>query len=445
MSNLKLAVAVMDIGTTGVRFLVGRITENGTPKIIAKAETGFAGAIDLSGDVKATDLSKCIANAVDTVFTKTGIEIRSCYVSISNRYVRSIFGSGDIFIMPPAAVTGLNVGEVLNEASAVSFGDDETLVDVIPVAYTADGVRLRDKPEGTVCNNLHLDANVVVARTAITDKITAVLADLDVKVDGFVPSFFAGQKVFDASAFFTGKRDGCFTAIADVGGAITDVSVFYNGIPFAFGSVNMGGNNISRDIEKVLSVSSNQAVRMKQDYAFASRDVLSGNIEIPLDRLDAGSDNMIEVSYLADIMNARIVEIGRKTLAKINSLMEESGIPRPVIDKLYFIGDGIVHFRGINDALNSAVKVNGDIEVLDKGKDLGIKTSFTTALGMLIYISSKIKYGRRPSTVINRNETDNRPAAETETAPLKSFGQKVKDFFIGIWNSIKGFFEKLKN
>lgn len=445
MSNLKLAVAVMDIGTTGVRILVGRITENGTPKIIAKAESNFAKAVDLSGDVKSTDLSSCIANAVDTVFTKTGIEIKSCYVSISNRYVRTIFGTGDIFIMPPAAVTGLNVGEVLNEASAVNFGDDETLVDIIPVAYTADGVRLRDKPEGTICNNLHLDANVVVAKAAVTDKITAVLADLDIKTDGFVPSFFAGQKVFDGSAFFTGKRDGCFTAIADVGGTVTDVSVFYNGIPFAFGSVNMGGNNISRDIEKVLSVSANQAVRMKQDYAFASRDVLSGNIEIPLDRLDAGSDNMIEVSYLADIMNARIAEIARKTLDRINGLMEESGIPKPVIDKLYFIGDGIVHFRGINDALNAAIKVSGDIEALDKGKDLGIKTSFTTALGMLIYISSKIKYGRRPSTVINRNETDSKPGADAGAAQKDTFGAKVKNFFAGVWDSVKGFFERLKS
>ncbi|MBP1587771.1 MAG: hypothetical protein ILO53_05135 [Clostridia bacterium] len=445
MSNLKLAVAVMDIGTTGVRILVGRITENGTPKIIAKAETSFAGAVDLSGDVAATDLSKSIANAVDTVYNKTGIEIKSCYVSISNKYVRSIFSTGDIFIMPPAAVTGLNVGEVLNEASAVNFDDDETLVDIIPVAYTADGVRLHDKPEGTICNNLHLDANVVVAKAAITDKVTRILADLDIKTDGFVPSFFASQKVFDASAFFTGKRDGCFTVIADVGGAVTDISVFYNGIPFAFGAVNMGGNNISRDIEKVLSVSANQAVRLKQDYAFASKDVLSGNIEIPMDRLDATEGNMIEVSYLAEIMNARIVEIAQKTLTKVNSLMQESGIQKPVIDKLYFIGDGIVHFRGINDALGSAIKVNGDVEALDKGKDLGIKTSFTTALGMLIYISSKIKYGRRPSTVINRNETDNKPGAEAAVAEKESFGTKVKNFFAGIWESVKGFFERLKS
>ncbi|MBR5006132.1 MAG: hypothetical protein IKY07_03460, partial [Clostridia bacterium] len=152
MSNLKLAVAVMDIGTTGVRILVGRITDKGTPKIIAKAETPSSGVIDLSGDLKRTDLHRCVSSAVDTVLNKTGIEIKSCYVSISNRFVRPVFGSGEVVIVPPAPITGLNVGEVLNEASNVVYGEDEMLVDIIPVAFRADDKLLFDKPEGTVCS-----------------------------------------------------------------------------------------------------------------------------------------------------------------------------------------------------------------------------------------------------------------------------------------------------
>ncbi len=442
MSNLKLAVAVMDIGTTGVRILVGRITDKGTPKIIAKAETPSSGVIDLSGDLKMTDLNRCVSSAVDTVLNKTGIEIKSCYVSISNRFVRPVFGSGEVVIVPPAPITGLNVGEVLNEASNVVYGEDEMLVDIIPVAFRADDKLLFDKPEGTVCSRLQLEANAVVAKADVVARVTRLLGDLNIKVDGFVPSFFASQKVFDASAFFLSKD--CFTVIADVGGASTEISVYYNGIPFAFDTLPMGGNNISRDLEKVFSVPENKATRMKFEYGYASRNVLTANAEIPIDRLDAGSEDMVEVSYVVDVMNARIEEIAQSAFKMAKDIMARSGIFKPVIDKIYFIGDGIVNFKGIGNVLESVIDA-GDVEAVDKGKDLGIKTSFTTALGMLIYISSKIKYGRRPSTVINRNETGSGDKADSGEKEGATFGEKTKSFFGGVKTSVKNFFEKLKS
>ncbi len=444
MGNLKLAVAVMDIGTTGVRILVGRITDKGTPKIIAKSECVAPEPINvMAPNLGETKLRECIEKAVDTILTKTGIEIKSCYVSLGNAFFRQEFSSGEIFLVPQAPVTGLDVGKVLNRVSEVDYNDDEMLVDIVPLAYFADGELLKDKPEGTVCSRLYLEANAVIARGDVCNNISGLLAECGIKTDGFVPSFFASQKVFDSSSFFSSKGGGCFTVIADVGGTATDVSIYYNGIPFAFDTVKVGGNSITRDIEVVLSVPSNQAARLKMNYNFASPSQVNGPMSITLDKADMESEQSIEASYLAGIINARIEDIAAKVAKTAGLLMESRGVRKTAINRFYFIGDGIVQFRGLKEVLESVIK-NADVEAVDKGKDLGIKTSFTTALGMLIYISSKIKYGRRPSAVINHNEADSKKPEDTEENE-PSFSENVKSAFTKLGNKIKAFFNKLKS
>lgn len=443
MSNLKLAVAVMDIGTSGVRILVGRITDKGTPKIIAKSECVVDEPINvLAPDLIATPLRDCVEKAVDTILAKTGIEITSCYVSISNDYIEQIYSTGEIFLVPQAPITGLDVGKVLNRASEVNYDDSQMLVDIVPLAYFADGELLKDKPEGTVCSRLSLEANAVVARADVCSNITKLLADCGIKTDGFVPSFFASQKVFDSSSFFSSKGGGCFTVIADVGGTTTDISIYYNGIPFAFDTIKVGGNNITRDIEVVLSVPYNQAARLKMSYNYASRSQVTATAPITLERAEVEMEQNIEATYLADIINARIVDIAEKVSRQAGVLMESRGVSRTKINRFYFIGDGIVQYRGLKEVLESVIR-NADVEAVDKGKDLGIKTSFTTALGMLIYISSKIKYGRRPSTVINHNEADNRRPEETPAQD--SFGEKAKVAFTKLGHKAKDFFGRLKS
>jgi cell division ATPase FtsA len=66
------AVAVLDIGTSGVRMLVGRVGENGTPKIIAKADANCRGGIKRIDEYDRGGLQEAIASVVDSIKMKTG-------------------------------------------------------------------------------------------------------------------------------------------------------------------------------------------------------------------------------------------------------------------------------------------------------------------------------------------------------------------------------------
>ena len=440
MNRQRLAVAVLDIGTTGVRCLVGRIMENGTPKIIAKAEYNIPGGINLQDENGEDALSKSVSAILKTILGKTGIEVKSCYVSISNRHVHMVSSSGEVEVIPRGAISDKTVGNALNNASAVNLQSNECLIDLVPLGFYADGVFLTGKPEGTVCQTFSLDANAVLADTAVTEKITRVMKELDVRVDGFIPVFLSNQKIFDNSAFSYAKAKQCFTVIADVGGEVTDVSVYYNLIPFAFGTIDIGGNDVTRDISMNLDLTENQAQRIKMDLSTVSKE------DDDLTAKKIAEEN-IDSEKVLEIMKSKVAEIANAVYMAASDAMHESGIAKPIINKIFFIGDGMVSFEGVNDILNDSVAM-GNCEVLNKGKDLGIKNSFSNALGMLLYISSRMKYGRLPSLILNRNETEPTAAeikASEESGFFTDLFAKIKAFFKKIGDSIKETIDKLKS
>ena len=396
----NFAVAVLDIGTTGVRMLVGRVNENGTPKIIAKADAMCRGGIKAVDDYDRGGLPDAIANVVDSIKAKTGLEVKSAYVSLRNDNISFINSKGNISIRESSdSVTCMDVGELLNDASAVDLSDDERLVDVIPLAYYADGRKLSEKPEGTSCARLSVDANIVVGKRSRLEKIENIMKDVGLSVDGFVPSFFSAQKVLPSACFVSPSVSCCRTLVADIGGEFSEYSVFYNGIPFAFGTVNSGGSRITKDLSIVLNISQNEAERLKLDYPIASQVTPGSDVEVAIFPLEKGEKEMVNISYVVEIMQARICEITENIISAALADMSEKGMERPSVDRIILIGEGIAEFSGVNAALHDIVG-DTELEVINIGRDIGMKNSYSIATGMLLYISSKLQYGRRPSKII---------------------------------------------
>ena len=413
----NFAVAVLDIGTTGVRMLVGRIGENGTPKIIAKADAVCRGGIKRINDYDRGGLPDAIASVVDMIKAKTGLEVRSSYVSLRNDSVVCVHNTGKIGLgSESAGVTGMDVGELLNDASSIDFHDDERLIDVIPLAFYADGKSLKESPEGISCKTLSVDANIVIAKAALLEKLERIMKDVGLEVDGYVPEFFSARKVLPSAYFVRADMPACRTLVADVGGEFTEYTVYYGGIPFAFGSVNVGGANITKDLSVVLNISQNEAERLKQDYPIASSVAPGSDVEVAVFPLEKGEKEMVNVSYVVEIMQARIRELTENVISAAQTAMASLGISDPKLDRVVLIGDGIARFTGVTAALEPVVQ-GAEVDVINIGKDIGMKNTYSIATGMLLYISSKLKYGRKPSKIL-RETVENKDAVPKKSGGL---------------------------
>ncbi len=425
----NFAVAVLDIGTTGVRMLVGRVGENGTPKIIAKADAACRGGIKRIDDYDRGGLPDAIAEVVDSVKHKTGLEVSSCYVSLKNDNVYTVNNTGGISLKEGAeSVTAGDIGELLNDASAVDLADEESLIDVIPLAYYADGRYIKGKLEETACQKLTVDANVVIAKKNDIEKIEKILRDVGLSIDGFIPSFFAAQKVLPSAYFVRQGGIACFTLVADVGGDITEYSLYYNGIPFSFGVLNVGGSSITKDLSIVLNISQNEAERLKLDYPIAASVTPGSDVEVAIFPLEKGEREMVNVSYVVEIMQARMQEMTKKLLSAAMNDMIASGITVPKIDRMVLIGEGIAGFSGVPAALEDVVG-DTELEVVNVGRDIGMKNAYSIATGMLLYISSSLKYGRSSSKIIREATPEKSDEEEQKKqSAIGKLGGKIKSW-----------------
>ena len=192
------------------------------------------------------------------------------------------------------------------------------------------------------------------------------------------------------------------TMIIDFGGGTTSIAIYSEDKLCHVGSLKMGGQNITRDIAKMLSIPTNDAERLKAvegsvlpamatnlalgQAAFpASGDnfVLSKSLH-DRDMLTLSSGQTIERAFLNDIIRTRLEEI----LEMIDQQLKEAGMrPAPAFN-LTMTG-GASQLTGLQDFVSGywgkpvAVKVPQTLFAHDSQISGG---SFAAAIGMAMFV-----------------------------------------------------------
>lgn len=192
------------------------------------------------------------------------------------------------------------------------------------------------------------------------------------------------------------------TMIVDFGGGTTSFAIYSEDKLCHVGSIKMGGQNITRDIAKMLSIPTNDAERLKAvegsvlpamatnlalgQAAFpASGDnfVLSKSLH-DRDMLTLSSGQTIERAFLNDIIRTRLEEI----LEMIDQQLTEAGMRPAAAFNLTMTG-GASQLTGLQDFVSAywgkpvAVKVPQTLFAHDSQISGG---SFAAAIGMAMFV-----------------------------------------------------------
>lgn len=192
------------------------------------------------------------------------------------------------------------------------------------------------------------------------------------------------------------------TMIIDFGGGTTSFAIYSEDKLSYVGSIKMGGQNITRDIAKMLSIPTNDAERLKAvegsvlpamatnlalgQAAFpASGDnfVLSKSLH-DRDMLTLNSGQTIERAFLNDIIRTRLEEI----LEMIDQQLKEAGMRPAAAFNLTMTG-GASQLTGLQDFVSAywgkpvAVKVPQTLFAHDSQISGG---SFAAAIGMAMFV-----------------------------------------------------------
>jgi cell division protein FtsA len=157
------------------------------------------------------------------------------------------------------------------------------------------------------------------------------------------------QALAAGRAVLTPEEQELGIALIDLGGGTTDVLVYYDGAPYSTFTIPVGGVEVTRDISTLISISIEEAEKIKQESACCWEPLLENGEEILVTRMGGQPPKKIPPPYIYTIVRPRMEEIFDLIKQKLDCL----GLPRPLSGGLVITGGGA--------ALSGVVELAGDI------------------------------------------------------------------------------------
>ena len=381
-------VVGIDIGTSKVCAVIGRVDKTGQLIVLGSGTESCSGVRKgIIVDIDST--SSSIRSAVEQAEAGANLKIGSAYVNIMGTHVSVINNRSSMsFSGENREITQRDVEKLLYIAKDVNIPEDRQIIDIIPKQYILDGYDEILDPVGMVGIRLEVDADIIAGKIASVQNIVKSMERAGLKVDGLVVEALAtGEMVL------TPEEKEMFTVLIDVGGGITDVSVYRNKKLVLCDSIPVGGEHITNDISIGLKISYSEAEKVKKEYGLALTSLIKNDQEFTVTDLNDNKRKNLKVSEAVEIVEARVYEI----FALVKELLENNGLNLAGVSGVVLTGGGITYADG---SAQLAQEVFGTSVRVANSRSFGqARHEYITASGMVKYILNNRRGGDMTSEV----------------------------------------------
>ena len=154
-------VVGIDVGTTKICTLVGRIEDENSIRILGVGIEPSDG-IRKGVIVDLAAASQAITNSVERAEQTSGLEIESALVSLAGAHVSSVNSRGAIAI-PGGVIDASDVVHALDQARAIAIPHDREIIHVIQRGFSVDGQEGIRTPIGMHGYRLEVEAHIITA------------------------------------------------------------------------------------------------------------------------------------------------------------------------------------------------------------------------------------------------------------------------------------------
>src|SRR5215211_4660157 len=303
-------VVGIDVGTTKVCTLVGRVEDNNSMRILGvgiEPSNGIRKGIIV--DLAAA--SQAITRSVEKAESTSGLEITSALVSMAGAHVASVNSRGAVAVSGNV-IEQYDVAHALEQSRAVAIPHDREIIHVIQRGFTVDGQDGIRNPKGMHGYRLEVEAHIITASAATGDNLRQCVGAAGVDVQQFVLNPLASGEVV-----LTEQERQMGVAVCDIGGGTTDLAIYVNGDVWHTMVLAVGGNHITQDIAHGLRLSLPQAEDVKKQFGYAVRTGVGSEEYFSIRPFGEERPVQINRQELAHIIEARVAEIFSLTLQEI--------------------------------------------------------------------------------------------------------------------------------
>lgn len=371
-------IAALDIGTTKVVCLVGEVDAEGRMYVIGHGQSKAEGLrrgvlVDMEKTVKS------IRKAVDDAALVSGTEIDRVTVGIAGEHIRSINSHGVVAVSrADSEITAADVKKAVDAARTVAIPVDREIIHVIPQDYSVDDQSDIKDPVGMSGVRLEVEAHIVTASVTTARNLYRALERCNLEVDHIVLESLAM-----AESLLTEEEAEIGVVVVDIGGDLTNISVFHDGAIRHTAVVSLGGRNVTSDIAIGLRTTVDKAERLKIGHGAALAAMVDPEEMVTVSSAAGREPREISRNVLASIIEPRMEEI----LSLVIREIKRADVADMLTGGMVFTGGGALLPGAVNLAeqmLDMPVRM-GSIRGFESVPDGLNNSCYATAHGLLAY------------------------------------------------------------
>ncbi len=310
---------VVDIGTTKIACLIGRVESDGTPRVLGFGWQKGRGVN--GGDITDIDAAeKAIRTCVGQAEDMADVRLRSVTVNLSCGQPESRLFSVQ-WPVGGRAVTENDVRGVVNEGRGRAEVDGREPIHVLPLNFAVDATDHVADPRGLFCGVLNARLHVIDAAATSLHTLEACMARCELEIEDLVSAPLAAG----LSSLVREERELGATVI-DMGGGTTGMAVYADNQIMHTSQLAIGGLHVTKDLAIGLSTTLIHAERLKTLYGNveASPDDDRELLPVPLVGEEDHQLAKVPRSMVVNIIRPRIEE----TFEYIKDRLDSSGLGR---------------------------------------------------------------------------------------------------------------------
>lgn len=378
----------IDIGTSKVSTIIGRVNKANEIEVLGEG-IDSCGGIKKGIIVDIESTAKSIRNSVGQAEAAANLKAVSAYLNIMGTHVSVINNRSWINVTnEDREITKKDVDRVLYSAKDVPIPEDRQIIDVIPRQYIIDGYDEIIDPVGMVGVRLEVEADIIAGKITSVQNIVKSAEKAGLRIDGLVVEALATSEVI-----LTPDEKDMGVIMLDIGGGVTDISVFKNKKLIFYDSIPVGGDHITSDISIGLKISNSDAEKIKRQYELALTSLIKNDQEIFVYDVNENRKKSVKVSGVVEIIEARVYEI----FSLCSNLLRNAGIAGNFQAGVVLTGGGISYVDGGKQLAAEVFELPVRIASL-KLSEIS-KPEFITASGIVKYVSNHRRGGKAGSEV----------------------------------------------
>ncbi len=367
---------VVDIGTTKVACLIGRVESDGTLRVLGFGWQKGRGLN--SGDI--TDLEaaeKAIRACVGAAEDMADHRLRSVTVNLTCGQPESRLFNVQ-WPVGGRAITENDIRGVLNEGRNRSDVDGREPIHVLPLNFTVDATGHVIDPRGLFCSTLNARLHVIDAAATSLRTMESCIARCDLEIEDLVSAPLAAG----LSTLVAEERE-LGATIIDMGGGTTSMAVYADKQIMHTAYLPIGGLHVTKDLAIGLSTTLIHAERLKTLYGNVESSPDDDREMLPVPLMGEEDHQLAKVprSMVVNIIRPRIEE----TFEYIKDRLDSSGLGRTGGNRVVLTG-GACQLAGVREMaarmLNRQVRL-GRPSALRGLPELASGPAFSTAAGLL--------------------------------------------------------------